>query len=109
MVGEDIWTPGYANGDQPGNGFSWAHSVEATLTCASPPNYIKHSNGTPINVTSLGASEWGSYHGFKSKHTGGVQFVYADGSVHFIRDSIPLSTYRALASYAGGEVIADAP
>ena len=109
MVGEDIWTADYANGTQPGNGFSWAHSVEATLTCAMPPNYIKHANGVPINTTSLDQAEWGSYHGFKSKHTGGVQFVYADGSVHFVRDSIPLSTYRAMASYAGGEVLVDAP
>ncbi len=109
MVGEDMWTPEYANGNQPGNGFSWAHAVEATLTCAMPPNYIKHTNGTPINVTSTDQAEWGSYHGFKSKHTGGVQFVYADGSVHFVRDAIPLSTYRALASYAGGEVLVDAP
>jgi prepilin-type N-terminal cleavage/methylation domain-containing protein len=109
MVGEDIWTADYANGTQPGNGFAWAHSVEATLTCAMPPNYIKHGNGTAINTTSTNASEWGSYHGFKSKHSGGVQFACGDGSVRFVRDSIPLSTYRGMASYAGGEVIVDAP
>ncbi len=109
LVGEDIWTPEYANGTQPGNGFSWAHAVESTQTCAMPPNYLKHSNGVKIDVNSTDQAEWGSYKGFKSKHTGGVQFVYADGSVHFVRDSIPLSTYRALASYAGGEVLVDAP
>ena len=109
MVGEDMWTPEYANGTQPGNGFSWAHLVEATLSCAMPPNNINHPNGTPIDVNSTNASEWGSYHGFKSKHTGGVQFVYADGSVHFVTNSVPLSTYRALANYAGGEVLVNAP
>ncbi|HJZ54992.1 MAG TPA: DUF1559 domain-containing protein [Gemmataceae bacterium] len=109
LVGEDIWTADYANGTQPGNGFAWAHSVEATLTCAMPPNNLKHTNGNPINTTSNSASEWGSYHGFKSRHTGGVQFVYADGSVHFIPNSITLGTYRALASYKGGEVLSDAP
>jgi prepilin-type processing-associated H-X9-DG protein len=109
MVGEDIWTADYANGTQPGNGFAWAHSVEATLSCAMPPNNLKHPNGTPINTTSNSASEWGSYHGFKSRHPGGVQFVYADGSVRFVPNSIPLGTYRALASYKGGEVLTDAP
>jgi prepilin-type N-terminal cleavage/methylation domain-containing protein len=109
MVGEDIFTPDYANGTQPGNGFAWAHSVEATLTCAMPPNNLKHPNGTPINTTSNASSEWGSYHGFKSRHPTGVQFVFADGSGRFVQNSIPLGTYRALASYKGGEAVADAP
>ncbi|WP_439631985.1 DUF1559 family PulG-like putative transporter [Gemmata sp.] len=109
MVGEDIWTPEYANGDQPGNGFSWAHSVEATLTCAVPPNTLKRSNGSAINLTSTDQADWGTYHGFKSKHTGGVQFVYADGSVRFVPNAVPLGTYRALASYNGGEVVTGAP
>jgi prepilin-type N-terminal cleavage/methylation domain-containing protein/prepilin-type processing-associated H-X9-DG protein len=107
MVGEDIFTPDYANGTQPGNGFSWAHSVEATLTCAMPPNNLKHPNGTPINTTSTNQKEWGSYHGFKSRHPGGVQFLYGDGSVRFIHDSIALGTYRAMASYKGGEVVSE--
>lgn len=54
-------------------------------------------------------TEWGSFHGFKSKHPVGVEFVYADGSVHFVKDTIPLSTYRGLASFAGGERLIDAP
>lgn len=107
MVGEDVFTTEYANGNQPGNGFAWAHSVEATLTCAIPPNTLRHANGTPINLTSEDQREWGTYHGFKSRHAGGVQFVLADGSTRFVRDSIPLGTYRAFASYKGGEVIAN--
>jgi prepilin-type processing-associated H-X9-DG protein len=74
-----------------------------------PPNTLKHPNGTLINVTSGNASEWGSYHGFKSKHTGGVQFLYGDGAVRFVSDTIALGTYRALASYQGGEVVSNAP
>jgi prepilin-type N-terminal cleavage/methylation domain-containing protein/prepilin-type processing-associated H-X9-DG protein len=109
MVGEDVWTPEYANGSQPGNGFSWAHAVEATLSCAMPPNNLKRVNGANIDVNSLDQGHWGSYHGFKSKHSGGVQFAYADGSVRFVSNAIPLGTYRALASFAGGEVVSDAP
>jgi prepilin-type N-terminal cleavage/methylation domain-containing protein len=109
MVGEDIWTPEYANGDQPGNGFAWAHSVEATLTCAMPPNNTKRIDGSPIDLNSMSHWNWGSYHGFKSNHIGGVQFVYADGSVRFVPNTVALGVYRALASYAGREVITDAP
>jgi prepilin-type processing-associated H-X9-DG protein len=40
-----------------------------------------------------------------SHHAGGANFFLGDGSVRFIRDTIPLATYRALASRNGGETI----
>ena len=40
-----------------------------------------------------------------SRHPGGVNFLFGDGSVHFIKDSISSTVYRALATRAGGEVI----
>src|SRR5262249_5164505 len=83
LVGEDIWTADCANGSEPCHGFAGAPSVEATPTCAMPHNTLKHTNGTQIDTTSNSTSEWGTYHGFQSKHTGGVQFVYAGGYVHF--------------------------
>jgi len=52
-------------------------------------------------------TDWANFHGFKSGHTNGVQFVYADGSVHFITNSIALGTYRAMATYIGGEVVTE--
>jgi prepilin-type N-terminal cleavage/methylation domain-containing protein/prepilin-type processing-associated H-X9-DG protein len=42
---------------------------------------------------------------FRSAHPGGVNFLFADGSVKFLRESISMDTYRALGSRAGGEVI----
>jgi len=39
-----------------------------------------------------------------SWHPGGVNSVFADGSVHFIPDTIDLDTFQALATI-GGEVI----
>jgi prepilin-type processing-associated H-X9-DG protein len=40
-----------------------------------------------------------------SRHTGGVNVVFGDGSVRFIRDSIDILTWRALGSRNGMEVI----
>jgi prepilin-type N-terminal cleavage/methylation domain-containing protein/prepilin-type processing-associated H-X9-DG protein len=42
---------------------------------------------------------------FSSNHTGGVNFVFCDGSVHFLTSSISLVTLQSLATRAGGEVI----
>jgi prepilin-type N-terminal cleavage/methylation domain-containing protein/prepilin-type processing-associated H-X9-DG protein len=43
--------------------------------------------------------------GFRSNHPGGANFLFGDGSVHFLKDTINLPTYRALATRALGEVI----
>jgi prepilin-type processing-associated H-X9-DG protein len=43
----------------------------------------------------------------RSNHTGGVNLLLADGAVRFIANSIVLSTWRALATRAGGEVVGD--
>ncbi len=42
---------------------------------------------------------------FRSDHVGGVQFAWADGSIHFISDSIDASLLDALATRNGREVI----
>jgi prepilin-type N-terminal cleavage/methylation domain-containing protein/prepilin-type processing-associated H-X9-DG protein len=43
--------------------------------------------------------------GFVSMHPGGSNFLFGDGSVKFLKNSISLVTYCALGSRAGGEVV----
>jgi prepilin-type processing-associated H-X9-DG protein len=42
---------------------------------------------------------------FYSLHGGGVNFVFADGHVVFLPQTIDYNVYRAMATRAGGEVI----
>ena len=42
-----------------------------------------------------------------SFHPGGANFAMADGSAHFISDSIDAQTFVSLCTRAGGEVVGD--
>ena len=44
---------------------------------------------------------------FSSSHTGGVHFLFGDGRVRFITQSVDLGLYRAIATRAGSEVVGD--
>jgi prepilin-type processing-associated H-X9-DG protein len=43
--------------------------------------------------------------GFRSVHPGGANFVFCDGSVRWLRETIDPATYRGLSTHAAGEVI----
>ncbi|HEX3148502.1 MAG TPA: DUF1559 domain-containing protein [Gemmataceae bacterium] len=95
MIGEDV--------QEYDRWLSWPYANNVHGTCAMPPNVRDPTTGKPYP-----AANWQNASGFRSRHAGGVQFVYADGSVHFISDRVSLDLYRALATYCGGEVV-DAP
>ena len=50
-------------------------------------------------------NEGGEYTGSRSRHPGGVNTLFGDGSVHFMKNSINALTWVQLGSIAGGEVI----
>ncbi|WP_435011954.1 DUF1559 domain-containing protein (plasmid) [Tundrisphaera lichenicola] len=64
------------------------HDVSRTFDCT--PSF----RGGPHWVTN-----------FRSFHPGGANFLYVDGSVKFIKQTIAMHTYRALSTIQGGEVV----
>ncbi len=47
----------------------------------------------------------GTFQNVNSRHPGGANLLFADGSVHFIKSSIAIKTYWALGTRANGEVL----
>jgi prepilin-type N-terminal cleavage/methylation domain-containing protein/prepilin-type processing-associated H-X9-DG protein len=115
LVGERAWSN--ANG-------TWAGAVSGAVTLRGRQNpcpgtgaasypaatlVLAHSH---LNNTNTDAD--GGLDDFSSNHPGGSNFVFADGSVHFIR-SVPSDTatgytpdsiaFQALGTRAGGEVV----
>ncbi len=50
-------------------------------------------------------SPLGHFEDFRSYHTGGANFMRADGSVQWVPDTLDENVYRALATRSGGEVV----
>ncbi|MDB5351683.1 MAG: hypothetical protein JWN86_2930 [Planctomycetota bacterium] len=66
------------------------------------PNYISPGTWWDLAQSPQSANE-GSF-GFRSLHPGGANFLVADGTVKFVKQSIFWKTYEALGTKAGGEV-----
>jgi prepilin-type processing-associated H-X9-DG protein len=62
-------------------------------------------NRPELNLPCAGASLYEATAASRSRHPGGVQVLFADGSVHFIQQTIDLNLWRALATIDGGEVL----
>ena len=91
LIGEDV--------PEQNSWCAWPYANTAHGTCAIPPNVRRPNSSVPYPP-----GNWENTSGFRSRHPGGLNFAFADGSVRFIRDNIDLPLYRALATQAGGEV-----
>ncbi len=89
------------------------------FTTAMPPNpnvsTISRATGTPITGQNV-AMDWGSTDendggptymslAASSRHPGGVNALFADGSVKFVKSTVNPVAWRGLGTIAGGEVI----
>lgn len=73
----------------------------------SVPNYHKIYTGCPKSADVRVDTCFAWMGGFKSQHAGGVQMGFADGSVHFIAETIDYRTWVHLGDRKDGAVIGE--
>ena len=90
----------YNNAD---NLASWGSSGVGTSP-PSPGSLCDSQGAQGLRCNNQG-NEATEFNGARSRHQGGVNAVFGDGSVHFIKNTISPITWVQLGSIAGGEVV----
>jgi prepilin-type N-terminal cleavage/methylation domain-containing protein/prepilin-type processing-associated H-X9-DG protein len=94
-----VYYSGFTTANTPNCNVSTVNRATGTLNAganvAMDWDWVDENDGGPTYM-SLSAS---------SKHSGGVNALFADGSVHFIKNSVNPVTWRGLGTISGGEVI----
>ena len=68
-----------------------------------PPSYNRPELNLPCDGGSVSEMTAVS----RSRHPGGVNVLKADGSVHFVSQDIDLTTWQAMGSISGGDVVSE--
>jgi prepilin-type N-terminal cleavage/methylation domain-containing protein/prepilin-type processing-associated H-X9-DG protein len=92
------------------SGWAWCDQQNAIgdflVGAAQPINWLIPASATGANSS---ANPWVQQRlsTMGSGHTGGANVCLADGSVRFVRDSMPLATLQAFCTRASGEVVSN--
>jgi len=81
------------------NGMANAHA-----STSEPVNEMNTCSGSNkiTNPACTGQDKWNYSWGFRSNHPGGAQFLFCDGTVHFIGESVNYRTYQSLGGRRDG-------
>jgi hypothetical protein len=81
-------------------GWAWTKNGNGYCSTLIPINYDTCDENAPDPCHR--PKSWNTGVGFKSAHSGGAEFVFGDGAVHFLNESIDMQLYQYLGAKADG-------
>ena len=93
------WLARQSGPDQVLDGGAWNHFKGGIILQGKTADGTSNLGTCPMNCTNAGE--------VYSFHTGGANAVFADGSVHFLREGMSIRVLARLVTRAGGEVVSD--
>jgi prepilin-type N-terminal cleavage/methylation domain-containing protein/prepilin-type processing-associated H-X9-DG protein len=98
------WCSGflYTNGWALPEGLWFATTAPINLPTCPGENGVPRVPGTGGSGCQATQNAWNATMGFKSLHPNGAQFVFVDGSVHFLPQNIDHTTYQMLGDRQDG-------
>jgi prepilin-type processing-associated H-X9-DG protein len=89
--------------------YGWSLAEGLWFATTAPINYPTDPDlyGTSPPAGTDWERDFNTAMGFKSRHPGGVNFLFADGSTTFLKDEIDYTTYQMLGARSDGEAIPD--
>jgi prepilin-type processing-associated H-X9-DG protein len=104
-VGHTRW----CNGGVYYSGFTTAMTPNSKISTVSRATGFTNAGAmVPMDWDSVDENDGGPTYmslAASSHHSGGVNTLFGDGSVHFVKDSVSPVTWRALGTIRGGEVV----
>jgi prepilin-type N-terminal cleavage/methylation domain-containing protein len=95
------WLPGADYSD--GWGFAWY--VATLYNHVAPPNWRGWDCAVGTSIPDVPSEH--AIMSARSRHPGGVDVLIGDGSVRFVKETVDVSTWRALGTRNGGEALTD--
>ena len=97
----DLFNDGWTDSqNEPG----FCFMTTLTPNSSSPDQCYCVANGDPLMPTTpITSNSSPDYMGARSRHTNGVNAMFADGDVRFVPNTISLAVWQALGTYQGGE------
>jgi prepilin-type processing-associated H-X9-DG protein len=89
-------------------GFTWSVGYQWHWMINAYNHYGTPNTLTCLHPTDQQTQGWGGYAGIApptSNHPGGVNVGFADGSVHFVKDSVSPQSWWGLGTRNGGEIL----